>query len=112
MHIITERQIIQEVRERWLTQYASYRDTDRLWDKARTVGESRAAVNTLDLDKCTRADVDRAIGNTSWAANECDECKQHRPVLVHFGDDPGYDARWQDVCLDCLSKAADLLKSV
>lgn len=111
MHIITERQIIKGVRERWLTQYANYRDTDRLWDKSRTVGDIRAAVNALDLDKCTRADVDRAIGNNSWAANECDECKQHRPALVHFGDDPDYESRWQDICLDCITKAAELLKS-
>lgn len=50
-------------------------------------------------------------GWPDWTDNRCDECHADRDVLIRIGDEPDYDARWVDLCADCLRKASKLAKS-
>jgi hypothetical protein len=106
------RDVIRGVRDRFNGQYREYRDGYR-FPAGKTVGEIKAALAGLNLDTCSRADVDEAMGTlTSWVSNACDECGAEHETLVRIGDEPDYDARWQDLCLSCLRKARDFLVNV
>lgn len=110
---IHRRDIIRGVRARWLDQYKNYRADQTLgFANGRTVGVVRAALERLDLETCSAADVDAAIGASGWVKNGCDECDGDFPVLLRFGQEPDYDARWWSLCPDCLGKARDLLASI
>lgn len=59
----------------------------------------------LDVNTCTVAQFNEAMGRTDWTSNHCDECGEDFDTLVHIGNEPDYDARYQRLCSDCLSKA-------
>jgi hypothetical protein len=84
------------VRDRWTAQYGHYHEKDD--------DEKTKALAALDLETCSAAAVVAVLG-TSWVENECDECQKDVPVLMRFGEEPDYDNRWQDLCVDCLKKA-------
>jgi hypothetical protein len=110
MKLIHERDIIRGVRDRWREQYANYDAKHVLFANqrsGRTIGQTAAMLEALDLDTCSKADVDAILPR--WADNNCDECGEHKKVLVNFGQEPDYDARWWDVCPSCLAKACDLV---
>lgn len=111
---VHRRDIIKDVRAKWLHQYKNYADTHRfpLTTGGRTVGEINAALARLDLETCSSADIDAAIGTTGWASNACDECETDCATLVRIGDEPGYEERWQDLCQTCLIAASDFLTKV
>jgi hypothetical protein len=102
--VITKRDVIRGVRARWNEQYARYRDDETLNPVGGrvAVGTVRARLAALDLETCTGADIDAAIGAPRWAENRCDECDKDVDRLVRIGDEPDYDARWRDVCPDCI----------
>jgi hypothetical protein len=43
----------------------------------------------------------------SWRSLECDVCGEDVECLLRIGGDSDYDARWQDVCQDCLQDCQD-----
>jgi len=51
------------------------------------------------------------IGNCGWTKNACDVCDRQFSALIRIGDEPDYDARWQDLCVDCLTSALETLKA-
>lgn len=110
MKAIHQRDVIREVGPRWTEQYKQYQPDQKIGIRKNreAVGVIRKRVAALDLETCTVADVDKAIGTTGWADNECDECHKSFPVLIRLGAEPEYDARWQDLCGKCLGKAAAL----
>jgi hypothetical protein len=108
MNIIQRRDIIRTVRDRWNSQYPDD-NLDIGWERSERVGDIRVRLAALDLETCSVEDVDKAIGTSGWADNDCDCCKLSFPVLVHIGEEPDYDAKWQDLCAGCLSKAVTLL---
>lgn len=109
--VITQRDVILGVRAQWLNQYASYDPKDEIGvrDNREAVGVISKRVKALDLKTCSVADVDKAIGTTGWADNECDVCGKAHDRVVRIGDEPDHDARWVDVCKSCLEKASALL---
>jgi len=111
MELIHKRDVIRAVRDRWLDSYKHYGPEHEIGprDRKRPVGVTRKALAALDLETCTAADVDAAIGVEGWADNKCDDCDGDFPVLVRVGQAPGYDARWWEMCPDCLGKASALL---
>jgi hypothetical protein len=109
MRIVTQTEAIKESRDRWLRQYANYADTHAFPDGTR-VGDIRAALHKLNAATCSAEEAARAFTNRSWSDNNCDECGNSAAVLVRIGQEPDYDVRWQDVCLECITKAADLLR--
>jgi hypothetical protein len=122
MQVIHKRDIIRNVRERWEEQYHGYEsdfkfglpllDTQgKLIPKSGpTVGEIRAALSTLDLETCSSADVDAAIGVAGWANNCCSECGEDCYMLVQIGEVPDYEAQYINICIGCLEKAHKLLQ--
>lgn len=109
VNAIHQRDVILDVRRRWLEQYSHYDPNYEIGhpkkEPIRTITERLKA---LDLLTCRVDDVDQAIGATGWADNECDICHKSKPLVIRFGDDPDYEARWQDICPECLGKAAKL----
>lgn len=107
MRLITERDEIRTVAARWQAQYsAPHWHTPREKDKQEIAAKLRA----LDLETATREEVAEIIGNDGWIRMTCDECDLEQKVVVHIGAEPDYDARWQQLCGYCLSRAVALLK--
>lgn len=113
MVVITARDVIRGVRDRFFSAYAHYRDDQEIGpsDNRVPVGVKRSRLKALDLETCSASDVDQAMSVTGWAENECDICSQNQERVVRLGDEPDYDARWLDVCSSCLSKALELSRS-
>lgn len=113
MDLIYRRSIIRNAPARWMRQYEKEPDDKKVgWHGAKTFGEVRTALKTLDLDTCSPADVDKAMGiGTRWADNRCTNCDEDASVLVHLGDSAGYEARYQQLCQHCLMAAAALLRA-
>ena len=105
--VITKRAIIRSVPVRFERQYGHDRNQPS-WKSDLTRGEMIDALNALDVDTCAAEAVNAIIGNKSWTSNECDACGADCEVLVRIGDEPDYEARWQDLCAECLSDAAAL----
>lgn len=110
---IHKRDIIREVRARWMKQYEHYPDGKVVgWaGNTRTTGDIRKALAALDLETCSSEDVDAAIGTTGWAKNECDECNGDFETILQLGQTPDYDNRWWNMCAGCLAKASLALPS-
>ncbi len=111
MKIIHRRDVIKSVARRYNEQYARYDDdTEVGYHQTRhRVGDTKKNLAALDLDTCSLDDVVAAMGGTTgWGSLECDECGKDVAALVRFGDTPDYEARWQDLCADCLGKGAIL----
>lgn len=104
--IIKKSDIVANVPKRWLAQYKDYKDRGDRFDKAPTT----AALLALPHGFSAR-EVEDIIGNTSWTENNCDECGLDRVYLIRIGDRPDYDARWVDICEDCLLESVDKLKA-
>jgi hypothetical protein len=98
MIVITTRDRIRSVADRWAQQYPDDGDA------------RRAKLATLDKDNATAKDVEKIIGNASWTRLGCDECGKEVGTVVQLGEEPDYESSTADVCLECLHKAAGLTK--
>ena len=96
--LILKSDIVAGVPKRWAKQYERHSHYDKA---AKT-----AALLALPPG-FTAEQVNQIIGNNSWTENKCDECETDAPVLVRIGDAPDYDARWMDLCPDCIRRAAE-----
>jgi hypothetical protein len=90
---------------------ASYPDSNArpLFGPKTSHGQRYHELAALTDETRTRQSVAEIIGNDSWAEMSCDECGVERNTLIRFGDDPDYEARWQDLCSDCLCAGLDML---
>lgn len=104
MKLILKSDIVAGVPKRWADQYEGY---ENRWEGSRDKQKVTEALAALPPG-FTAEQVNRIIGNDSWTENKCDECDADAPVLVRIGDDPDYDARWLDLCPDCIAHAASL----
>lgn len=105
MRVIHRRDVIRGARRRWIEQYRRYQDDSTPGWTRGTFASIRKALAALDLETCSVADVDAAIGTTGWARNNCDQCGRDCASLVRIGDEPDYEARYQDLCVECLQSA-------
>lgn len=108
--VITKRGIIRSVPARFEQQYGRDRNGTS-WKGIITRGEMIDALNALDVGTCSAEAINEIIGNKSWTSNKCDACDTECEVLVRIGDEPDYEARWQDLCARCLSDAARVATS-
>lgn len=101
MKLIYKADVVKAVPARWAEQYRthSYPHTSAITER----------LNALPKG-FTAEEVDAIIGNSGWTGNRCDECGTDQAVLVRFGDEPDYEARWQDLCLNCLNASVALAK--
>ncbi len=60
------------------------------------------------LNPVTKQEVDRIIGNDSWISMYCDECGKSVDATIQLGQEPDYDSRTTNVCIECLKKAIAL----
>lgn len=113
MKIVTKRERIESVRDRWQKQYRHYSPDTLIGGGAsrEQVGVISRRLSKLDLSTCSEADVDAAIGVKKWASLRCDECLEDKDILMRMGDEPDYKARWQDLCADCLRRAITTLET-
>lgn len=65
-----------------------------------------AKVAALNPETATVAEVEAAMGFSGWL-NEtfCRECQHHVDVVVQLGEEPDYESRTTELCLDCLRSA-------
>lgn len=66
-------------------------------------------ISKLVPETCTVEEFETALGVKHWTVNLCDECGGDFDTLLHIGENPDYDARWQCLCVGCLMKAVGVL---
>ena len=111
MREITMRECIKETINRWFSTYGRYQQNAPMpWTKGKVLGYYAERLKALDPETCSVDDVSEAMEKLNYVANDCDECGKSFDAVMRFGDEPDYDARWQDLCLGCLREAADKLK--
>jgi len=102
IYLIHRRDVIKSVPTRWKEQYPKwYEDTTRQ--------RQTQALDKLDLNTCSPEDIKAIIGNDSWTENECHECKRNVDTIIFIGDEPDYDAKYVQICADCLGMAHQLM---
>lgn len=109
MHIVTIRDVIKAD----VPQFIGYwerngADGEALWKRGWTHRQIIDALKALDLDTCTREELNAVYGNER-VRFQCDECGVESEALVHIGDEPDYEVRYLRLCRDCLGVAFRLI---
>ena len=100
MEIITKKELIASVAERWRYQYPKNACTEKM----ETIYQK---LIRLPLG-ATENDVTNIIGNGSWTRNKCDECQKENEVIVRIGEEPDDDFSYAYICAACLQTALEL----
>lgn len=113
MHLITIRGIIKNLPALWRESHKETikNNTPAYSPNARSNAEIARLLDALDTDTATPDDVAAIMGNNSWTDIHCNECKQIVPSAVQIGEEPDYESYTAIVCLQCLGKAASLIKA-
>jgi hypothetical protein len=91
-----------EVAEKW---YAQYHGKNYSEDKATKYLE----LCKLDPETATPEDVEKIVGNKSWAElSRCHECGGYFEEVVEIGEPPDYESSTAHICKKCLRKALKL----
>jgi hypothetical protein len=108
--IISLREQIRTVADRWYDVY--FDKSKRLWRYGEDKKDIYYGLKVLDVETATADDVKKIIGNSSWAEyNPCDECGAVGVPTIEMGKELDYESNTAYLCLDCLNKAAELLKN-
>lgn len=99
--LITERDMIRSVAERWRGQYAG--------DLRGRFGKTARQLDALDVEHASADDVATIIGNRSWTEVACDGCGDKATTAVQVGAEPDYESSTAVLCPTCLRKAVALL---
>ena len=105
MRLITAREQIRTVAERWKKQYGLAHNAARKWHV-----DILHSIESLDVETATKEDVADVLGNTSWIISECDECNGKFDELVEFSDVYGGEYTQALICANCLRKALALIE--
>lgn len=100
MEIITKREQIKAGISDW-SRYYGYRPH---------CSGQLSKLQQLDPETCSSEDVEKVIGNDSWTALYCDECKRPVEAVAQF-DTEDYD-RPLRICLSCLKAAVKKLEGL
>ncbi len=102
--IITERDLIRTVADRWAEQYETgYYAKD---------AEKQAILRSLrylDKETCSADDVNKIIGNKSWTRMHCSECSKTTNWAIQVGEPPDYESATATLCRACFDKAVKLV---
>ena len=104
MNIITTRQNILAVADRWEKQYGkgtAYHSAEKM--------EKLSRLRALDLSTATVEDVGKIVSD-SWVRLECDECGKSVDALVVVGQPMDYESATARICVVCIAKAARLAR--
>jgi hypothetical protein len=99
MELITKKDLISNVSERWDMQYRGSISADKI-NKG----------NILRSEKPqTEKRIIEIIGNKTWTTITCNECKREVDAVVQLGDEPDYESSTALICFDCLNAAVNLI---
>lgn len=104
MVLITHRELIRKVVERWERQYPPKTAEP---DKTKKGDDLRK----LNLETATIHDVEKVIGNYSWTRLKCDDCGREDDDLdtvVQVGQEPDYESATALLCKECAKRAFSL----
>lgn len=106
MILVTKRQLIATVAERWRDAYTSRGQ----WIRTQAGFDPEAIYQQLaalpaDSDE---ADVLALTGQPWWTQNICDECEQDREVTVGLGQEIHHETDTKYICAACLEQAERL----
>jgi len=104
MKVITQRDLIRGVARKWRKKYQPFRD-DRVIYGGFTKEEIADKLNALDGETATAQDVENIIGNSSWTALQCHECKKYVSEVVRVGEEPDYESATACLCQQCAERA-------
>jgi hypothetical protein len=102
MVLLTKKDILSNLPERWKSQY---RTNYQLSNGKMTFD----IINELEAEtNLTEERAKEILGNDSWTRNKCDECNADVYATVQLGQEPDYESATANICLDCLNKAVAL----
>lgn len=94
--------------ERWRATYSSPRFAGRTISGTSTLFSTVVdRLQLLDVETCSKEDVNEAIGNKSWTILSCDHCKQEVDAIVTVGEIPDYESSTACICKECARKALE-----
>jgi len=119
MKLITQRDQIRTIAERWKGQYcrrafspAANKVID-FWSRVYicdSTEEVYKKLAALDVETATPADIDAIIGNDFWGklGYHCNECDAEPPdAILQVGEEPDYESRTAFLCRDCAAKVGN-----
>lgn len=107
MQIITERDRIRTVAERWARQYG----IGTRWECDPVMQGILQSLEMLSGDTCSAEIVNKIIGNNTWTRMRCDECKEDTTWIIQLGEMSGYESNTANICRACFDKAITLVNS-
>lgn len=102
--VMTRRQVIKGIVERWEQIFVRFPHSPQ-------TNETLVKLKGLDLDTCTREEVDSIIGNKSWTTLTCNECGNDCDAIRTCGEASDYESFTADLCLQCLEKSVSEIHS-
>jgi len=105
MYVITKREIIKSVVERW---GQTYRNNSYGEDKL----EILERLKLLDLETVGAVTINNIIGNNSWTTLKCSECGKDSIVVIQVGEEPDYESATIQICLPCIDKLKQMAESL
>lgn len=120
MKVVSRRDVILGVRDRWNEVYSDHDDNKVIGGAdaetpPKSIVEIRVALAKLNLRTCSEDDIANAIGyaigTRFWTCNFCSECGDDHEELLQFGESTDSESSGSAICGQCLSKATKLLTS-
>lgn len=112
MKIITQRQLIQNVANKWRAKCEPFTNDAPLFsvrngiNTGKTKKEIAEELDALDKDKASAQDVAAIIGNESWTRLKCNECGSEPEAVLRVGEEPDYESQTACLCKTCVKAAA------
>jgi hypothetical protein len=97
MKLITQRDIIRDIANRWRSQYPASKMYKKLL--------------ALNLETVTAKEIDAIVGNDSWTRTpRCSECgKQDGDDILQVGQEPDCESETAWLCMRCFRVAVDIV---
>lgn len=102
MKLISKNWMASQVATRWGEQYGQYKHYK---EDSRKIHQELVALGPNP----NPSDIEAIIGNKSWTANHCDECRKDCEVTIQLGEEPDWESSTVNLCSDCLLKAIGLV---
>jgi hypothetical protein len=105
MKVITERELIKTVPQRWKSRYSSGK-----------YGQDKIVImeqlDNLNIDTVSSEEISKIIGNNSWTLLKCNECNKSVKTVIQLGDEPDYESHTVFICLECIKNLNKLIKTI
>lgn len=110
MQLITERMNIKEHIAVWVVAHRHSLEGILIEDEFTAVARAGLkALEALDPETCSAADVNGVLGSTCYFTSHCSECNHEVSDVVSLGYDDEYECAAAVICKSCLEKALSLI---